>query len=55
MIRHNRLLVIFHVLSDAMLGVTAFILAYELRFHSDLISSFIPISTCSPLGIRSTR
>jgi Undecaprenyl-phosphate glucose phosphotransferase len=46
--RHNRLLVIFHVLSDAMLGVTAFILAYELRFHSDLISSFIPITKGMP-------
>jgi Undecaprenyl-phosphate glucose phosphotransferase len=35
--RHNRLLVIFHVLSDALLGLTAFIIAYALRFHSGLI------------------
>src|SRR6202022_3273001 len=35
--RHNRLLVIFHVLSDALLGLTAFIIAYTLRFHSGLI------------------
>ena len=46
--RHNRLLVTFHVLSDAMLGVTAFIIAYELRFHSDLISSLIPITKGMP-------
>ena len=31
-----------------MLGVTAFILAYELRFHSDLIASFIPITKGMP-------
>ena len=35
--RHNRLLVTFHVLSDAALGVSAFILAYALRFHTGLI------------------
>jgi Undecaprenyl-phosphate glucose phosphotransferase len=35
--RHNRLLVIFHVLSDALLGLTAFIIAYAVRFHSGLI------------------
>ena len=46
--RHNRLLVTFHVLSDAMLGVTAFIIAYELRIHSDLISSLIPITKGMP-------
>jgi len=46
--RHNRLLVTFHVLSDALLGVTAFIIAYELRFHSDLISGLIPITKGMP-------
>jgi Undecaprenyl-phosphate glucose phosphotransferase len=35
--RHNRLLVIFHILSDALLGLTAFIIAYALRFHTGLI------------------
>jgi Undecaprenyl-phosphate glucose phosphotransferase len=35
--RHNRLLVTFHVLSDAALGVSAFILAYALRFHTGVI------------------
>jgi Undecaprenyl-phosphate glucose phosphotransferase len=35
--RHNRLLVAFHVLSDSLLGITAFIIAYVLRFHTGLI------------------
>ena len=35
--RHNRLLVAFHVGSDALLGLSAFIVAYALRFHSGLI------------------
>jgi Undecaprenyl-phosphate glucose phosphotransferase len=37
MIRHNRLLVSFHVISDALLGICAFIVAYAIRFHSGLI------------------
>jgi Undecaprenyl-phosphate glucose phosphotransferase len=37
MIRHNRLLVAFHVASDALLGVLAFALAYLIRFYSGLI------------------
>jgi Undecaprenyl-phosphate glucose phosphotransferase len=41
--RHNRLLVAFHVLSDSGLGITAFIIAYVLRFQT----GFIP----SPKGI----
>jgi Undecaprenyl-phosphate glucose phosphotransferase len=35
--RHNRLLVVFHIISDALLGLTAFIIAYALRFHTGLI------------------
>ena len=35
--RHNRLLVAFHVVSDALLGLSAFIVAYALRFHTGLI------------------
>src|SRR5260221_565635 len=35
--RHNRLLVTFHVLTDALLGVSAFIVAYVIRFHTGLI------------------
>ena len=41
MVNHNRWLVAFHVTTDALLGVTAFILAYQLRFHSGIISSLI--------------
>ena len=37
MIRHNRLLVAFHVISDALLGLSAFIVAYVLRFHTGII------------------
>jgi Undecaprenyl-phosphate glucose phosphotransferase len=37
MIRHNRLLVAFHVVSDALLGLSAFIVAYALRFQTGLI------------------
>jgi Undecaprenyl-phosphate glucose phosphotransferase len=35
--RHNRLLVAFHVVSDAALGMIAFLLAYAIRFESGLI------------------
>jgi Undecaprenyl-phosphate glucose phosphotransferase len=43
-IRHNRLLVTFHIFSDALLGVCAFIIAYALRFHT----GFIPITKGLP-------
>jgi Undecaprenyl-phosphate glucose phosphotransferase len=36
-IRHNRLLVAFYVISDSLLGVSAFIIAYAIRFYSGLI------------------
>ena len=35
--RHNRLLVAFHVMTDAVLGMVAFVLAYVLRFETGLI------------------
>src|SRR5712692_1235867 len=35
--RHNRLLVAFHIATDAALGISAFIIAYTLRFHTGLI------------------
>src|SRR5262245_7954885 len=35
--RHNRLLVTFYVLTDALIGVSAFIIAYTLRFHTGVI------------------
>jgi Undecaprenyl-phosphate glucose phosphotransferase len=45
--RHNRLLVTFHILSDALLGVTAFLLAYVLRFHTAL-AAVIPVTKGVP-------
>jgi len=45
--RHNRLLVTFHVLSDALLRVTAFLLAYLLRFHTSL-AAVIPVTKGVP-------
>src|ERR671936_2211752 len=46
--RHNRLLVTFHVISDALLGVTAFIIAYALLFHTGLITGVIPVTKGVP-------
>jgi Undecaprenyl-phosphate glucose phosphotransferase len=37
MIRHNRLLVAFHLTADVVLGVSAFMIAYVLRFYTGLI------------------
>src|SRR5213079_3642436 len=45
--RHNRLLVAFHVLSDALLAVTAFIIAYALRFHTSF-ALLVPITKGVP-------
>ncbi len=42
--RHNRLLVAFYVLSDAVLGISAFVLAYVLRFEA----GFIPVTKGYP-------
>ena len=42
--RHNRLLVLLYIVSDAMLGMVAFGLAYAVRFYSGLI----PISKGVP-------
>jgi Undecaprenyl-phosphate glucose phosphotransferase len=46
--RHNRLLVTFHVVSDALLAMTAFIIAYALRFHSVVVPLLIPITKGVP-------
>ena len=35
--RHNRLLVAFHLVTDALLGMVAFVLAYFFRFETGLI------------------
>ena len=37
--RYNRLLVAFYVVTDSVLGMTAFVLAYLLRFESGLIAA----------------
>src|SRR5881409_3417198 len=48
--RHNRLLVTIYVLSDALLGVSAFIVAYVLRFHT-VLARVIPVTKgVPPLG-----
>ena len=35
--RYNRLLIAFYIASDALIGLSAFVIAYELRFHTTLI------------------
>src|SRR5467141_1014439 len=35
--RYNRLLIAFYIASDALLGLSAFIIAYTIRFHTGLI------------------
>ena len=35
--RYNRFLVAFYVITDALLAISAFIVAYTLRFHTGLI------------------
>jgi Undecaprenyl-phosphate glucose phosphotransferase len=37
--RHNRLLVAFHVVTDALLGMVAFLVAYFIRFETGLIAT----------------
>jgi Undecaprenyl-phosphate glucose phosphotransferase len=45
--RHNRLLVTLYILSDALIGVSAFLVAYALRFHTGL-GGLIPITKGVP-------
>ncbi len=47
MIRHNRLLVVFHLITDALLGISAFIIAYTIRFHTGL-TVLIPVTRGVP-------
>src|SRR5262245_12107279 len=35
--RHNRLLVAFHIVADAVLGMTAFLLAFSIRFNTGFL------------------
>ena len=44
--RHNRLLVVFFVVSDTVLGMAAFVSAYLLRF--EILDSLLPISKGTP-------
>jgi hypothetical protein len=46
--RFNRLLVLFYVLSDAMLGMAAFALAYYLRFHGVVAQLIPPVKGVPP-------
>jgi Undecaprenyl-phosphate glucose phosphotransferase len=48
MIRHNRLLVVFYVVSDAFLGMVAFVIAYALRFHTTLVTDLVPVTKGVP-------
>jgi hypothetical protein len=45
--RYNRLLVAFYILSDALLGMAAFAIAYLLRFESG-IADIIPVTKGQP-------
>jgi Undecaprenyl-phosphate glucose phosphotransferase len=47
MIRHNRLLVTFHLITDALLGITAFMIAFAIRFHTDF-ADFVPVTKGVP-------
>jgi Undecaprenyl-phosphate glucose phosphotransferase len=46
--RYNRLLIAFHVLSDAVLGVLAFLLAYAIRFHLGPFNALVPVTKGVP-------
>ena len=45
--RYNRLLVAFYVVSDALLGMAAFVIAYLLRFETG-VADFIPVTKGQP-------
>ena len=45
--RYNRLLVAFYVVTDALLGMAAFVIAYLLRFETG-IANFIPVTKGQP-------
>jgi Undecaprenyl-phosphate glucose phosphotransferase len=46
--RHNRLLVAFYVLCDAVLGITAFAVAYLIRFHGVIPALLPPVHGVTP-------
>ena len=45
--RYNRLLVAFYVITDALLGMAAFVIAYLLRFET-WIADFVPVTKGQP-------
>jgi hypothetical protein len=45
--RYNRLLVAFYILTDALVGMAAFALAYLLRFET-IVAELIPITKGQP-------
>jgi len=45
--RYNRLLIAFHVITDALLAAGALVLAYSIRFESGL-TGIIPITKGQP-------
>src|SRR5262245_45701539 len=51
MIRHNRLLVTFHIISDALLAISAFMIAYAIRFHTPF-TTLIPITRGLPPALQ---
>jgi Undecaprenyl-phosphate glucose phosphotransferase len=50
-IRHNRLLVAFHVGSDSVLAISAFMIAYAIRFHPPF-TSLVPITHGLPPALQ---
>jgi Undecaprenyl-phosphate glucose phosphotransferase len=46
--RHNRLLVALYVISDGLLGMTAFAVAYLLRFHGPIATMIPPVRGVTP-------
>src|SRR5512134_239433 len=47
MVRHNRLLVALHVISDSLLAMSAFLIAFGLRFYTG-ITDFVPVTKGIP-------
>ncbi len=48
--RYNRLLVAFYLVSDAVLGMAAFVLAYLLRFESPIARVIPPVKGVPPFA-----
>jgi Undecaprenyl-phosphate glucose phosphotransferase len=46
--RYNRLLIVCYILSDAVLGLIAFLAAYALRFYAEPILAMVPVTKGTP-------